>query len=374
MNRRPFYPRWPKFRHILRFLKPWPFSPDSRGRKRRPGISQSMKTITVSTSPTVLIACSDSATIDSMAASLESWHYQVEVAHNGADTRARLEAPTPPAISLLDMNLRGPAATEVVWQIRRLEQRSSWIIFFSNRRGKEHACAALACGGDDFLFRASDPSELNADLKVRIRVAERVLALSSRVQKQGAELRYHVSHDGLTGLWNREALLSLVFQETDRVQRLRTPLSLMLLDLDDFSLINHNYGYEVGDRVLIELANRFRRQLRSYDLIGRCGEDEFLLALPGCTLEQGVILGNRIRESILGRPFALDHDATTLNASFGVAISNGRSPLIVLREAERALAQAKIAGKNCVRGDSPDSLLLEPLLASEASNLGPEPE
>jgi diguanylate cyclase (GGDEF)-like protein len=176
-----------------------------------------------------------------------------------------------------------------------------------------------------------------------------------------------VTHDGLTGLWNREALMSLIFQETDRVQRMKTPLSLMLLDLDDFSRINHDYGYETGDRVLIELANRFRRQLRSYDLIGRCGEDEFLMALPGCNLESAILLAGRIQESILARPFPVDQDATPLNASFGVAISRGRSPLVVLREAERALAQAKIAGKNCVRGDEPGAPVQERQLAISAA-------
>jgi len=139
-------------------------------------------------------------------------------------------------------------------------------------------------------------------------------------------------------------------------------LSLMLFDLDDFSRINHEYGYAAGDRVLTELANRFRRQLRSYDLIGRCGEDEFLLALPGCTRENCLALAGRIREALLARPFTLDGEPTTLTASFGLAVSRGRSPLIVLRETERALAIAKLAGKNCVREYEQESAPAEVLL------------
>ena len=324
--------------------------------------------ITVSTSPIVLIGCSSPGLTDFLAATLESWHYQIEVAHNGTDALARIEGANPPAIALLDMDLPGQSAVEIVWEVRRRhEERRTWVILFSNqagngeagndrgghnRGGADRARAALDCGGDDYLLVTAD----TADLRVRIRVAERVLALASRVQKQSSELRYHVTHDGLTGLWNREGLISLIFQETDRVQRMKTPLSLMLFDLDDFSRVNHDYGYETGDRVLIELANRFRRHLRSYDLIGRCGEDEFLLAIPGCDLDSAILLGDRIRGSILARPFALDHDATTLTASFGVASSRGRSPLVVLREAERALAEAKLSGKNCVRGNGPGRL------------------
>jgi two-component system, cell cycle response regulator len=228
--------------------------------------------------------------------------------------------------------------------------------------------AALQSGADDFLVYPVETAD-TCDLRVRIRVAERVVSLTSRMQKQSSELRYHATHDNLTGLWNREALISLIFQETDRVQRMKTPLSLMLLDLDNFSRINHDFGYETGDRILIELSGRFRRQLRSYDLIGRCGEDEFLLALPGCTLDNAVHLADRIRGTILGRPFGTDGEATPLTASIGVATSHGRSPLVVLREAERALAEAKLSGKDCVRGDSPESWLSPPVLTAGTSLL-----
>ncbi len=307
--------------------------------------------VTVHASPIVLVGCADAETSDALTAILESWHYAVEVAANGTDALVRLTGPTPPTLALLDMDLPAPDGAEIAAALRqRKEPRTGWVVLLSRQASRERVRLALESGCDDFLRLPADAG----DLKVRIRVAERVLALTSQVQKQSAELRYHATHDGMTGLWNREALLSLIFQETDRVQRMRTPLSLMLLDLDDFSRVNHDYGYEAGDRVLVELANRFRRQLRSYDLIGRCGEDEFLLALPGCTLESAKVLAGRIREWILAKPFPVGHEATTLTASIGVATSRGRSPLIVLREAERGLAEAKLAGKNRVCGDGPE--------------------
>jgi diguanylate cyclase (GGDEF)-like protein len=323
-----------------------------------------VNSITVSTSPIVLLGCANPRMIEYLAGTLESWHYQVDLAKTGGEALARLDSDTPPSIAILDIDLTGPSSVEIVWEIRRRqEQRRTWTILLSDRPGNDRIRAALQCGCDDYLVFPADTPNLDiSDFKVRIRVAERVISLTSRVQKQSAELRYHVTHDGLTGLWNREALLSLIFQETDRVQRMKTPLSLMLLDLDNFSRINQNYGYETGDRVLMELANRFRRQMRSYDLIGRAGEDEFLLALPGCTLENAILLGNRIREGILARPFQADSDTTILTASFGVAVSRGRSPLVVLREAERALAEAKLSGKNCVRGDTPEAYLPQPML------------
>ncbi|HEX3662814.1 MAG TPA: diguanylate cyclase [Acidobacteriaceae bacterium] len=313
--------------------------------------------VTVHASPIVLVGCADAETSEGLTAILESWHYAVEVAASGAEALVRLTGATPPAMAMLDMDLPVVGGAEIAAELRRRrELRPGWVILMSRQASRERVREALESGCDDFLRVPADAG----DLKVRIRVAERVLALAGQVQKQSAELRYHATHDGLTGLWNREALLSLIFQETDRVQRMRTPLSLMLLDLDDFSRVNHDYGYEAGDRLLEELANRFRRQLRSYDLIGRCGEDEFLLALPGCTLESAKALAGRIREFILARPFAVGHEATTLTASIGVATSRGRSPLIVLREAERGLAEAKLGGKNRVCGDGPEVYVADP--------------
>jgi two-component system, cell cycle response regulator len=297
-------------------------------------------------SPTVLLGCSDPGTTEYLNHLLEAWHYPVEVAENGATALRRLQSSAPPEIALLDISLATPGGVEIAWAVRRRQTAlRSWMVLLSDHGGKDRIRVALEAGCDDFLVIPPDPD----DLKVHLRVAERVLGLQHQIQKQSAELRYRATHDGLTGLWNREALLSLIFQETDRVQRMKTPLSLLLMDLDDFSRINHDYGYDAGDRVLTDLANRFRRQLRSYDLVGRCGEDEFLLALPGCSRENAMSLAERVKEAVLARPFAVNGEASTLTASFGIADSAGRSPLVVLREAERALAEAKLEGKNCAR-------------------------
>jgi diguanylate cyclase (GGDEF)-like protein len=323
----------------------------------------SASSVRVNLNPVVLLGCSNSATAAALADLLESWCYRVEIAENGADALAAMQAADPPSIAFLDMDLASPSGIEIARGLRdrqhQQNQRRTWTVLLSGGSDKDRLRTALDSGCDDFLLSPPDP----ADLRIRIRIAERLLALTGQLQKQSAELRYHSTHDGLTGLWNREALLSLIFQETDRVQRMKTGLCLMLLDLDDFSRLNHDYGYEAGDRILTELASRFRRQLRSYDLIGRCGEDEFLLALPGCTLEEAHVLASRVRQTILARPFAVGEEATTLTASFGLAVSRGRSPLVVLREAERALAEAKLSGKNCIRTHDlvlPDLTLHEP--------------
>jgi diguanylate cyclase (GGDEF)-like protein len=144
-------------------------------------------------------------------------------------------------------------------------------------------------------------------------------------------------------------MLRQLFQETDRVQRMRTPLTMMLIDLDKFSRINGTYGYATGDGVLKEFAHRLKRYLRSYDILGRCGGDQFLVGLPGCLAEQAAMMAERLKESVLEKPYHIDRDILQMTASIGISTSRGRSPLVVLREAERALGDAKLAGRNCIR-------------------------
>jgi two-component system, cell cycle response regulator len=294
----------------------------------------------------ILLAFSDAKIAIKVNELLATWRHQAKVVDSGAEALDRLQGGDPPGIALLDMDLASPGAVEITLELGRTqERRRTWLILTSANSGPEQRRAAIECGCDDFLPLPPDAM----DLRMRIRVTERVRSLMVQTSKRDAVVEFHATHDVLTGLWNRETLLSLIFQETDRVQRMKTDLCLMLMNLDGFSRVNHEYGYEAGDRLLTGLANRFRRQLRSYDLIGRSGDDEFLLALPGCRVECALALAERLRTTILARPFAVGCESTTLTASFGVAASRGRSPLVVLREAERALAEAKLAGKNCAR-------------------------
>jgi len=155
--------------------------------------------------------------------------------------------------------------------------------------------------------------------------------------------------DPLTGLSNRGALLSMLFRETDRVQRMNTPLSVMLFEVDDLSHWRRRLGATACDDLLVQVVGRVRRLLRSYDLFGRMGPAGFALALPGCTPVNAVLLAERIRAEVFCIPFQAGPTAIRLTASFGIAPSHGRSPLVVLRDAEQALEAARAAGPEAIR-------------------------
>jgi two-component system cell cycle response regulator len=301
-------------------------------------------------SPRILVVSADQDAASRLRAILQEWRYPVQVVSDGVHAGRILTGQTPPEIALIDALLPSTSGIELVAELKRRDGKNgaktlSWTMLMCGQVDTETVTSATEAGVDDLLLKPVDISLL----RVKLMVAERVQALAAQLDEQTRAVRFHASHDSLTGLWNRESLLNLLFPETDRVQRMRTPLSLVLLDLDRFSSINAEFGYETGDKILQELANRFRRFLRSYDLVGRCGEDEFLIALPGCTSEQAAAMALRLKQMVLQKPFSAGRDIITLTASMGIAQSKGRSPLVVLREAERALHDAKASGRNAIR-------------------------
>jgi diguanylate cyclase (GGDEF)-like protein len=162
--------------------------------------------------------------------------------------------------------------------------------------------------------------------------------------------------DRLTGVYNRETMLSMIFRETDRVQRQQSSLCMILFDIDDFGHWNLRLGSDACDELLCQVVGRTTRLLRSYDLLGRPGKDEFLMALPGCSSVNAVMMAERLRMDVFSTPFRINGDAIRLSACFGVASSLGRSPVVVLREAEQALLVAKAAGPESIQcaGDFPE--------------------
>lgn len=272
--------------------------------------------------------------------------YSVQSVGDGAEALRILLGPNPPEIALLDSGLPEQGGLELSSEVKRRSSRKQiWIMLLNATVDPATVAQAADAGVDDLLLY----SVSEADLRVRLTVAGRVQEMARQLETQTQAASFQASHDNLTGLLNHESLLRLLFPETDRVQRFGNPLAFLLFDLDRFARVNTDYGYEAGDKILQELASRLRRYLRSYDLIGRVGEDEFLIALPGCNSGQALHLASRIRTILLRRPFDAGRDMVTITTSIGLAQSRGRSPLVVLREAERALANAKLEGRNCER-------------------------
>lgn len=151
--------------------------------------------------------------------------------------------------------------------------------------------------------------------------------------------------DPLADLCDRNALLSALFRETDRSQRTRIPLCLLLIGIDAPNGSDPHSDAMIWSKLFQHVASQIMRQLRSYDLLGRLDEDDALLAvLPGCDPVNAASLAERISRSVFVKRFVAGFELIELRASFGIASSEGRSPIVGLREAEESLRQAR---KSC---------------------------
>jgi two-component system cell cycle response regulator len=277
---------------------------------------------------------------------LETLHYDVEVVSTGLAALQRLQDADAPEMALLSDSLSPIGGIEIGLELRRrARRRQLWLMLMSGTPSADQVAMATDAGFDEFLVKPVNMQEL----RMRLRTGERVQTLYREMHDSANTIEFHSTHDPLTATWRREAMLDFLFKETDRVQRAHSPLSIVVLDVDGFSAENQRHGQSVGDKLLQSVAVRLRQQLRSYDLLGRYANDEFLLAFPGCEGTDAAAKTERIREVVARRPFTIDGNEISLTACFGVAESLGRSPLIVLRDAERALTLAKQVGRSTVR-------------------------
>lgn len=157
--------------------------------------------------------------------------------------------------------------------------------------------------------------------------------------------------DSLTGLYNRRGLFQFGQREAERSRRYERPISVLMVDLDHFKLLNDSYGHVVGDEVLVSVASRINQSVRRIDIAGRYGGEEFLVLLPECALEFAVGVAERIRQGIENDPISSAVGPIQVSVSLGVA-SSANSPLQLeelIQRADGALYHAKQAGRNCVR-------------------------
>jgi len=171
-------------------------------------------------------------------------------------------------------------------------------------------------------------------------------------------LHYRATHDSLTAVLNREAIMDMLDRELARSQRERSAISILLADLDHYKNVNDMYGHPVGDQVLREIARRFVHAVRGYDLVGRYGGEEFLLILGGCSATEAMARADQLRESIEAAPILTSCGAISITISIGVLPAQEWAyPPVedVLREVDVALYAAKAGGRNCCRAAVPPS-------------------
>lgn len=296
----------------------------------------------------ILVADDEPQNILLLRKRLEAAGYRVMAAENGRTALMKARTHQPDLI-LLDLMMPDLDGFSVLAELQSDPATAHIpVIFVSAETDSMRRVAALGQGGHDYITKPFHPEELLARVGAALRIKEAYDAL----QRQRAELDQLARRDALTGLYNRRHLEERLAWELERHSACALPLSVILLDLDHFKLVNDTFGHPAGDAVLRELAGLLTNRLREEDIPGRYGGEEFLIVLPRTAERGSVQVADAIRRTVAAHRFvACPEHRVTLSAGVVTTCSQGKGvldPTMLVTLADRRLYEAKGRGRNRV--------------------------
>ncbi len=301
--------------------------------------------------PKILIVDDIPANVQLLQAFLATENYRTYVARDGEEALRQVESIDPDLI-LLDVLMPKINGFETCRRIKRIEKaRYTPVIMVTALNEMESRIKGIEAGADDFISKPFNKLELLA----RVRSLLRVKMLHNQLQEKIAQLerakerlRELASTDGLTSLYNYRHFKEVLTMEIRRAERHKTPLSLIMFDIDDFKQYNDRYGHLAGDRVLQSVAALVLTNIRSIDVAARYGGEEFAVILPGTSAENARFVAEKLRRLVENHRFP--HDATRITISLGVAAYSEKLATFeaLVACADKRLYAAKARGKNMV--------------------------
>ncbi|MEZ5446743.1 MAG: diguanylate cyclase [Gammaproteobacteria bacterium] len=290
-------------------------------------------------------------------AMVKSNGHEVVTARNGADGLALFSRESPDLV-LLDVMMPEMDGHQVARRIRA-DSGDRWtpIIFLTGLVADSDLAKGIAVGGDDYLTKPVSQTVLAAKLHAMQRIADmrnRLVELTGQLEEANRRLLEMVNVDGLTGLLNRRFLDELLAREWSRSARNRTPLSLLMVDVDHFKRYNDTLGHLQGDDCLRNVARACRDTLnRGADAMARYGGEEFVAVLPETPLSGAQTVAERMREQVCSLRLSCAESAAgvAVTVSIGCAAQvaePGSTPEGLVQAADTMLYRAKDAGRNRV--------------------------
>lgn len=293
----------------------------------------------------ILIADDDTTSRLLLGATLRKLGHEVTAVDDGLQALAYW-GQEQPALIISDWMMPGLDGLELCRHIRAAPGlHYTYVMLLTSLAGKGRYLDGMQAGADDFISKPYDEELLAA----RLQVAERILALHHT-------LRVEATHDRLTGLWNRAAILDCLQLQLDRASHEGTWIGVILVDLDHFKAVNDSQGHAAGDQALQEAARRMQSCMGDNEHVGRYGGEEFLIITTGSDSTRATVLAECMRGAIGGNPVASAAGPLRLTASFGVATTRvtsdtGAEALIIA--ADDAMYRAKRGGRDRVETAAP---------------------
>ncbi len=287
----------------------------------------------------VLLVDDDPAMLRLVSRWLETAGYGVRLAEDGKEALAAIEAECPDFL-ITDWDMPEMDGLELCRRVRKLDlPHYLYILFLTVRSGSSETIEGLEIGADDFLHKPVHQGELLA----RMRSASRVLTLERRLSQLART-------DPLTGLMSRRTFHEALEKEWNRAERVQTPLSCVMLDIDFFKRVNDSYGHPTGDAVLRVVADLLGDVLRGSDSVCRYGGEEFCVMLPETSEVDAAAWAQRARRRLSKLTIPVDDTTFHITGSFGVAqrYDDTQTPASLIDLADQALLCAKRSGRDRV--------------------------
>ena len=214
-----------------------------------------------------------------------------------------------------------------------------------------HACFPMRVGLKVIGIVGIGVAESSFEVRRKLSAAAAFLSVAVNNARLFAEVRAHGFKDDVTGCHNRKHTLEILKTEAARARRTNASLSVVMFDVDNFKAINDQHGHSGGDAVLSAIGARLRESLRKSDVRCRYGGDEFLIGLPDTSNEGAARVGEWVRGQLDQLNVYAAGQRVPVTASVGVATTQNPLESVegLIDRADRALYQAKAAGRNCVR-------------------------
>ncbi len=338
----------------------------------------------------VLIADPDRQSVDTMVEALSDTNYLIETVHTGEETLGKCES-LEIGICVVEAKFPDMDYCDLCSRIReRYFGIPIQIIVVGNAERTGTIIQSIDDGADDFIQKPIDRQEFLARVKaaeIRLynqkglvkereffkqavkeeeelssrilnqnlflkRAYQDMIGVNKELEKTNRQLEKIAKYDYLSGLLSRMNLFSILDMEIDRAMRTKVPLSGIMLDIDNFKMVNDNYGHQAGDSVIRDIGRRLSNELRKYDHAGRYGGEEFFIVLPNTDKHQAAVIGERFRENLENHPVRYDEIFIPITASLGIAqLRAGENRESWIRRADKAMYMAKQTGRNRVIAD-----------------------
>lgn len=294
----------------------------------------------------ILIAEDDYTSRTVLSGVLKKGGYDVMVTVNGAEAWDALQKPDAPVLIILDWMMPEMDGPDVVRRVRALQtDRPPYIIMLTSKGDKVDIIAGLDAGANDYLAKPFDSGELRA----RIEVGRRMVEMQDALIESRQILAHQATHDLLTGLPNRRAILDRLREELSRARRHDNLLAVGMFDIDHFKQVNDTYGHQTGDDVLCGLAKILSETNRDYDVAGRLGGEEFLVITPMKAGKDWITVYDRLCATIAESKITTKSGLLSITVSIGVACAGIDSTVDEILEAtDKAMYRAKNEGRNRV--------------------------